>query len=357
MFPDAVLLAPLTKGGNLPFRRLCADFGARVTCSEMVYAHKLAKGSRRELALLRHHPDEKFFGVQLAASKPEPAVEAAQIAVEKGARYIDLNCGCPIADTVKRGMGARLLQKVRQLEKILQALVEAVPVPVTVKLRTGFKSDRPNYRETARVAVDAGVAAVTLHGRSREQRYSRAADWRAVAELRELLPVPVYGNGDVLTYYEARDRLQQSQANGWMLARGALIKPWLFQEIAEQRELNLDAQQRLEIYHRLAGYFKEHFGDDDFGRRRALPFLSWHFSFLSRYRPYPEDEYLEASRSHPLLQTRDESGPPEDSLEALLACPDAEVHQQLAECLWDHATLDEVFSKVRQVTENTIRNS
>lgn len=350
---DSLLLAPLTKGGNLPFRRLCVDLGAIVTCSEMAYAHNLAKGVGRELALLRHHPSETCFGVQIAAAKAELAAEGTAIAIARGARWVDLNCGCPIHDTVKRGMGARLLQRTDTLEALARAMVDAAgDVPVTIKIRLGYSEGRENALETSRRIEDAGASAVIVHGRTREQRYSRAADWDAIAEIVRARSIPVAGNGDVLTWYEAEERRQRSGVAAIMLARGALIKPWLFQEIREGRELSLTAVERIGLYHRLAGYFREHFGDDDLGHRRTMFFLPWHFGFFCRYRPLPPEDWREASLVHPLMQTRDASPSPsrcEDPLDALLAEGDSDLHLEIAERLWRSPTADDAVEALREL--------
>lgn len=324
-------LAPLTRGGNLPFRRLCREFGATSTCSEMVYAHQLVKGRGREPALLRHHPSEDNFGVQLAASKPNVAAEAARMSEGWGAKFVDLNCGCPIYDTVQKGMGARLLQKVGKLHEILAAMVGAVTIPVTVKLRIGFAEDRINIRETVQASIEAGVKAIVIHGRTREQRYSRTADWELVKQIASEIEIPVWGNGDILTPMEARDRLNSNPLAGAMLARGALTKPWLFQELIEDREWLLNPQEFWDIILRFTEYLKEHFGRDELGRRRGLEFLAWHLDWFGRYRPLPESEWKEASQQHPLLQTRELSQP-------LLFLPGKEEPQartELAVQIWD----------------------
>ncbi|TVQ88855.1 MAG: tRNA-dihydrouridine synthase family protein [Deltaproteobacteria bacterium] len=337
-WPSPVVLAPLTKGGTLPFRRLCVGFGAQVTCSEMAYAHNLARGLGRELALLRHHDDERCFGVQIAAHKPELGAEGVRIALEHGAKWVDLNCGCPIHDTVKRGMGARLLQRPQTLAEVTRAMVEAAgEVPITVKIRLGYREGRENAEEIGKRVQDAGASALIVHGRTREQRYSRAADWEAIGRLQRQLDLPVYGNGDVITWYEAEHRLKISGAAGVMVARGALIKPWIFQEIAEGRELCLDGPARIEVYHRLATYMKDYFGADEIGRKRTLFFLSWHFGFFCRYLPLPRETWEARSLEHPLMQTRDASPSPhqlDDPLEAMLADGDTDLHRALAELLW-----------------------
>ena len=346
-WPDTILLAPLTKGGNLPFRRLCLDFGAVITMSEMAFAGPIVKGNRKELALLRRHESEPCFGVQLAAYQPEMAVQAARLAVERGAAFVDLNAGCPIYEAVHKGMGACLLDRPRNLERLLQAMTRALPVPVTVKLRTGFKESRINVLETSRIAEEAGVAGITVHGRTREQRYTRAADWDLIGQVAAERGVPVVGNGDVLTWYEAAERLARSGAAGVMLGRGALIKPWLFQEIRERRELAPSASQRVGFYRRLAGYFDEHFGTDEHGRQRSQDFLAWHFGFFHRYRPLPPEEWEERSLQHPLLQTRMDAIPTEDPLERVLAHPDEATHGQVATILLESGDDGEAEERLR----------
>lgn len=332
-WPDRVMLAPLTKGGNLPFRRLCVDFGAKVTFSEMAYAGQVVRGNRKEMALLRRGATEPFFGVQFAASNPAQAAQAARIARERGADLIDLNAGCPIHEAVKKGLGACLLDRPRSLGALLQHLVQELDCPVTVKVRTGFKESKINVLETTKIAEDAGVAGITVHGRTREQRYTRAADWDLIAQVVQERRVPVAGNGDILTWYEAEDRLQRSGVAALMVARGALIKPWLFQEIAERRELAPTAPERIALYRRLAGYLTEYFGEDEYGQKRAREFLTWHLGFFHRYRPLPPEEWLERSREHPLLQTRLPDFPSQDPLDLLLASAEPDVHARIADAL------------------------
>jgi len=350
-FRGRVVLAPLTKGGSLPFRRLCTSFGCRTTMSEMAYAGQVLRRRPTELALLRKHPDEACFGVQLAASKPEPAVQAGLLAVERGAAFLDLNCGCPIHDVVRRGMGATLLQRPAHLGRLVEAMVRGLPVPVTVKIRLGWKEGDDSAREIARIVEESGAAALAVHGRSREQRYTKAADWNAVGQIVADRSIPVIGNGDILTWYEAHDLQAGSGCASLMLGRGALIKPWLFQEIAEQREIEPTAEERVGIQRRFVGFLKEHFRDDDKGRKRAMFFLPWHLGFFCRYRPLPAARFREQSRRHPLLQTRqpdDEDLPP---LEALLRDPREEVHALMAAVLWDAADDGDAVARLLELAE------
>ena len=355
---NSVILAPLTKGGNLPFRRLCAEFGASITVSEMAYARFIVKGERREHALLRRHPSEKVFGVQLAAKDPVEGAEAAKIAIDQGCDFIDLNCGCPIEDTTRRGLGASLLKRTRTLENLVGGMVKALDdTPLTVKIRLGWKESEKNFLEIAKAAQSAGAAALTVHGRTREQRYSKAADWEAIKLVKSELSIPVIGNGDILTHFEATSRKTFSGVDGLMLGRGALIKPWLFQEINEQRTLDFSAEERIGIFFRFTQYLKDHFRDDEKGRGRMMQFLPWHFGFFHRYQYLPSETFAAMSMNHPLIQSRvsDERGQLDDPLEALLRNPDSEVHQQIAMMLIEtsEATLlDSARTLADQVLES-----
>ncbi len=334
-FRGLVLLAPLTKGGNLPFRRLCLQHGCVVTMGEMAYAYQVVRRSKSELALLRKHPDESCFGAQIAASRAPDAITASLAAVERGATWVDLNCGCPIHDTVKRGMGATLLQRPAQLGKLVAEMVQAVPVPVTVKIRLGWTESEQNASEVAKAIEEAGAKAITVHGRTREQRYSRAADWDSIARIAAERTIPVIGNGDLLTWYETHERWQKSGVASVMIGRGALIKPWIFREIAEKKAWEPDARERLGVYHDLAQKMKTHFRDDEKGHERAMRFLPWHFEFFCRYRPLSAQRFVDSARQHPLMQTRFPDDEPGLSvLELLLRDVRPELHTKLAELLW-----------------------
>lgn len=342
-------LAPLTKGGNLPFRRLCVDFGARLTMSEMAYSRQLLRRSRSEHALLRKHESETCFGVQLATTNPTEAANAGKMAVDRGADFVDLNVGCPIHDVVRRGMGATLLRRLPALGRIVEAMVRELPVPVTVKIRSGWREGKEIAIEVGRMLEAAGVAAVVLHARTVEQRYSKAADWGLIAQLASELSIPVIGNGDILTHYEARRRRLSSGCAAVMLARGALIKPWLFQEIERDSSWEPTPEERVSVYRRLAGYMKEHFRDDDLGRERAMRFLPWHFGFFCRYRPLPEEEWGDRAAEHPLMQTRMVQAEDVSLLESVLRDPRDEVHERIAAILWESEADEEASERLTEL--------
>jgi tRNA-dihydrouridine synthase 3 len=348
-FARKLWLAPLTKGGHLAFRRLCVEFGAEVTVGEMALVRRLRQGRAAEYALLKSHPSEPFFGVQLADNKPESLAEGARLAEARGARFVDLNCGCPIHAFTSKGLGASLLKKPGRLGRLVEAMRQAVSIPVTVKLRTGWAQGEEKASELARACEEAGAAALTLHGRSREQRYSRAANWELIGRVAAERGIPVVGNGDVLTHYEARERLAVSRAPALMLARGALIKPWIFRELREGRSWLPSAQERVGVLWRFVELLREHFGADERGQRRILGFLPWHLDFFSRYRPLPENDWAARAREHPLLQTRLEFGHDLAPLEALLRDGRAEVHQRLAEELLAARERDEALERAERM--------
>jgi tRNA-dihydrouridine synthase 3 len=340
-FQDKVVLAPLTVGGNLPFRRLCTELGADVTVGEMAVVRKLLRGATAEFALLKGHPDERFFGVQLAEKKPEILAEGARLAEARGARFVDLNCGCPINFITGRGMGASLLRKPTRLGRLVAAMKAAVSIPVTVKLRTGWHEDKVNVRDVARACEDGGADAIAIHGRTREQRYSKAADWDLIGRVAAERGVPVIGNGDILTPYEARERMARSGVRSVMIARGALIKPWLFREIKTGTTWLPTPEERFSVLWRFVELLREHFGTDERGRARTMRFLPWHLEFFCRYVPAPEEQYGEAAREHPLLQSRLQAPPPTSPLERLLGDTRPETHQRLAEELLASPSRDE----------------
>jgi tRNA-dihydrouridine synthase 3 len=348
-FRDKLWLAPLTFGGNLPFRRLCVELGAEITVGEMALVRNLLRGEGQEFALLRSHASEPFFGAQLADRDPETLAQGTKIAAERGARFVDLNCGCPIHDMVRRGLGSQLLQKPGKLGRLVASMVAAVEIPITVKVRTGWTESEQNISEIARVCEESGASALTIHGRTREQRYTRAADWDLIGKVAKERTIPVVGNGDILTWYECRDRMARAGVTSVMLARGALIKPWLFREIREQKTWLPSPEERFSLLWRFVELLKEHFRDDEKGRRRALKFLPWHLEFFRRYRPMPEGEFEAASREHPLLQTRWDKIEELSTLERLLRDARPETHQALAKELIASASHAEALERAQRM--------
>ncbi len=312
----ALVMAPMTKGSNLPYRRLCVELGARVTMSEMTVARRLKQKRKGEFALIRRAPDEPFFGVQLAGTNPEEMAWAAGLVESRGADWVDINFGCPIDHFTRKGLGASIGRQPNRIRRIVEAMKRGVTrVPVTAKIRLGWNDDDRNFLDQAKAAADGGADAVIVHGRTRNARYRLAADWDAIAQVVRAVPVPVVGNGDVLFPHEIGDARARSGCVGVMSARGVLIKPWLFRE-ATEGYLDLDGDARVAIYRRYVALALEHWGDDEHGRARVREFLRWHVGFWSRYARRRDDG------SWPTMQHREESPVLRSPLEALLARAD-----------------------------------
>ncbi len=284
IFRGRLVMAPMSRGTDLPFRLLAGEWGAHVCVGEMAYAHKIVRREGSEIALLRRHPEERIFGAQLAGKHPEVMAEAARIAEDQGADFVDVNLGCPIDDATRKGFGAALLERPSRVAAIVGAMKAAVRIPVTIKLRLGWSDGKPTYLKVARAAVEAGIDAVALHARSRAQRYRRPAEWSHVKELADSLPVPVIGNGDIFTWRDAERRVLETGCAAVMVGRWALAKPWIFREFAEERDIHLGPEERLAVVRRYVDLCRAHFRDDEKGRVRTRRFLVFHQDFFRRYR-------------------------------------------------------------------------
>jgi len=361
-----VILAPLTRGNNLPFRRLCADFGAEVTTSEMAFARQLVrKKDRKEITRLRRADNEKIYGVQIATNVIDEGVKAGLMAAEAGADWVDLNCGCPIYEATRRGLGSALLRKPEKLARLVAGIASQLPIPLTVKIRTGQSEGSINVSKVVELLSRSGAAAVTVHGRTALQRYKKPADWSLIEAAARESGIPLIGNGDILTHYEAQRRLNDHGCLAVMVGRGALFKPWIFQEALEKRDLNFSATDRVEIYRRLTAYMKEYFGDDEMGRGKAFYFLPWHLGLFCRSRPLPEEAFGTLSLQQPLISTRwegvasPELGETVDSLpilERLLRCESDDAHQEMASVLWKAGSdAEAVIALEKLASENVVR--
>jgi tRNA-dihydrouridine synthase 3 len=330
----AVVMGPMTKGSNLPYRRLAVELGARVLVSEMAVARRLKQKRKSEFALIRRFPGEPCFGVQLAGTNPEEMAWAAALAEARGADFVDINLGCPIDHFTRKGMGAALARQPSRVRRIVESMGRAVSrAPVTVKIRLGWNDSMRNHVELARAAVDGGAQAVFVHGRTRDARYRRAADWDAIGEVATAISVPVVGNGDLLFPHEIEAARARAGCAGVMVSRGALIKPWIFREITDGYQ-ELTADVRLSIYRRYAALALEHWRDDERGRATAQEFLKWHINFWCRYVPRHPDG------SWPTMQERQSDDWAATGLDRVLARADTAAHEWLAARLLDNSPVD-----------------
>ncbi|ROT39675.1 dihydrouridine synthase [Sodiomyces alkalinus F11] len=376
---DTPVLAPLTTQGNLPFRRLCVDLGAQLTYSEMAMGLPLIQGNKTDWALLRAHESEIApptldasrsssvvqgydnsqdirFGAQIAAHQPWIAIKATDCLRRfvPHLRVIDLNCGCPIDMVYKSGGGSGLLEAHGKLERMIRGMnAVSGAIPVTAKIRMGIKTNRPNAttvlsklafgaRETRDRLGAPGCAAVTLHGRSREQRYTKRADWAYIAECAALIrsyndeagaladtvrepdasSLPAakggkmffLGNGDCYSHVDYFRHIDEARVDSVMIGRGALVKPWLFEEIEKGQYLDKSASERLTYIETFVRYGLEAWGSDELGIGFTRRFLLEWLSFTHRYVPIGILEHLPPSLNDrpPLYRGRND-------LETLLA--------------------------------------
>ncbi|KAF2006765.1 tRNA-dihydrouridine synthase-like protein 3 [Amniculicola lignicola CBS 123094] len=374
--PETPILAPLTTQGNLPFRRLCVELGAQVTWSEMAMGLPLIQGERSEWALMKAHESEisppKFeskntlvqgydnsrdlkFGAQIAANKPWLATKTVEIltALCPHLRAIDLNCGCPIELVCEKGSGSALLDAPSKLENILRGMNHVSDAtPITVKIRMGTKDSMPTANKLIKRLVlggyeaiesgkgTAGVAAITLHGRSKQQRYTRSADWSYIADCAALINrlkrdksevtdtvreadqrdvandghVYFVGNGDCYSHVDYFSHLQEAKVDSVMVARGALIKPWIFEEISTGQYLDKSSTERLEYIEKFAKFGLQTWGSDEMGIGTTRRFLLEWLSFSCRYVPTGLLEYLP-----PNIQDRAPTFKGRNELETLMA--------------------------------------
>ena len=334
VFTGALVMAPMTKGSNLPYRRLCVELGARVTISEMTVARRLKQKRMGEFALIRRFEGEPFFGVQLAGTNPEEIGWAAALVESRGADLVDLNCGCPIDHFTRKGIGASLGRQPSRIRRIVESMKKSVSgIPVTVKLRLGWNDEMRNVIDQARAAVDGGADALFVHGRTRNARYRFAADWDAIGSVVAAVSVPVVGNGDVLFPQDVENARARSGCAGVMSARGVLIKPWLFRELKDgYREIQAD--ERVAIYRRYITLAKAHWGADAHGLERVRQFVRWHVDFWHRYLP------RRADGTFPNIQVREREMHHTSPLDAFLARTDEAAHEYLADCLTFEREID-----------------
>ncbi|KAK4477193.1 hypothetical protein RD792_016406 [Penstemon davidsonii] len=288
-FREKLYLAPLTTVGNLPYRRVCKVLGADITCGEMAMCTNLLQGQASEWALLRRHSSEDLFGVQICGAYPDTVAKTVEL-IEQHCTvdFIDINMGCPIDIVCNKGAGSALLTKPMRMKSVVEASSRSVDIPLTIKVRTGYFEGKNRIDSLIADIVNWGASAVTIHGRTRQQRYSKLADWEYIYQCaRAASPsLQVLGNGDVFSYLDWNiHKSDCPELSTCMIARGALVKPWIFTEIKEQRHWDISSGERLNILKDYVRFGLEHWGSDSKGVETTRHFLLEWLSYACRYVP------------------------------------------------------------------------
>ena len=278
-FDNWAFMAPMAGITNLPFRRIVKKMGAGLVTTEMVSAMGLVMGQEKTLRYLAHHEDEGLLSVQIFGADPETMGDAAHIAETVSADIIDINMGCPAKKVIKTGAGGALLLDIKKIYKIIRAVRNKCMLPITVKIRAGWSSDMYVAEKVACVAQDAGANAITVHPRYVKQKFSGSADWSIIKKVKQAVSIPVIGNGNIHTPYDAFRMKDLTGCDAIMIGRAAVGSPWIFRQINDIRKGHPPFKPSLND---LKALITEHFHllSSEIGEQKAARIMR---GFLIRY--------------------------------------------------------------------------
>lgn len=286
VIPVPVLLAPMAGVTDEPFRRLVKKHGAGLMFSEMIASQAMVRAVRRTLRMASMRDGDRLVGVQLAGCEPRTMAEAAKLNEDLGAPLIDINFGCPAKKIVNNEAGSALMRDETRAAKILEAVVGAVKIPVTLKMRMGWDHEHLNAPRLAKIAEDCGIRMITVHGRTRSQFYGGVADWGFIRQVKEAVRVPIIANGDIVDVRDAARALEFSGADGVMIGRGSLGRPWFLRDVMDFLDKGIlpfpvSTETRraaaLEHFETMLAYYGE-----EAGLRIARKHMGWYSKGISR---------------------------------------------------------------------------
>jgi len=291
--PNRVILAPMAGVTDRPFRQLCRRLGAGLVVAEMLTSDVRLWHSRKSRLRMLHDGDPEPRSVQIAGGDPQMLAEAARRNVELGAQIIDINMGCPAKKVCNKAAGSALMKDEKLVGQILDAVLAAVDVPVTLKIRTGWDRDNRNGVSVARIAAQAGIAALSVHGRTRADLYTGEAEYATIAAIREAVDLPLFANGDIDSPHKARAVLDATGADAVMIGRAAQGRPWIFREIDHYLSTGelLPAPALDEVESILLGHLAElhAFYGPEQGVRIARKHVGWYLATLPGAQDFRSD--------------------------------------------------------------------
>ncbi|SCN47329.1 tRNA dihydrouridine synthase B [methanotrophic endosymbiont of Bathymodiolus azoricus (Menez Gwen)] len=293
-----LILAPMAGITDRPFRNLCKQYGAGLAVSEMVASNPALRKNKRTLLKADHSGEVGLRSVQILGTDPKQMAEAAQINAQRGAHIIDINMGCPAKKVCSVAAGSALMRNEDLVKRILEAVVQAVSIPVTLKIRTGWDSDNRNAVNIAQIAQQSGIAALTIHGRTRACAFKGDAEYDTIKAVKQTVSIPVIANGDINSVEKAQYVLEHTGADAIMIGRGAQGRPWFFQEIqhylqtgkhaspANLEQIKITLQQHLAELYLFYGTLN--------GVRIARKHIGWYFSYIGTLPPAIKSKIYQA---------------------------------------------------------------